>query len=88
MGVSDGWKINGAERIANKEPEISNSCRCSSGTAPASTELSRVKPVVQQNALEMPSRRVRRDLIAVVRTEGSLTSSDSVLTVYDRFRDS
>lgn len=56
MGVSDGRKINGAERIANTEPEISNGCRRSSVTAPASAELSVVSPV-QQNALEVSSRK-------------------------------
>lgn len=57
MGVSDGLKMNGAERIATKEPEISNGCRRSSVTAPASTELSIVSNPVQQNALEMSSRK-------------------------------
>lgn len=57
MGVSDGLKMNGAERIATKEPEISNGCRRSSVTAPASTKLSIVSNAVQQNALEMSSRK-------------------------------
>lgn len=59
MGVSDGLKINDAERIATTEPEISNGCRHSSVTAPASTELSIVSYPVQQNALEMSSRKDR-----------------------------